>query len=386
MMAPKNLLLALIGLAVLAGSIYQFGGFKNRKSDGIEIKSNMPPSIELTDSDVIVAQKISMTQGLPISGTLKAVRSAMVKARVAGELIALEAREGDAVRAGQVIAKVDATEYLAKQRQAQQQAEAARAQVEVAQRQYDNNNALVNQGFISKTALDISMANLNGAKATYQAALSALDVASKAVEDCNLKAPLNGFISQRLVQVGERVSIDARIVEVVDLSQLELEATLTSADAMNVKLGQLAKLFIEGSLQEVTAKVLRINPSTQIGSRSVLVYLGVQGQPFLRQGVFVQGSLGTQKVQAVVVPLESVRSDQSEPYVQTIQEGKVVHVKVSIGIKGEVEGQAMMATQEISEGMKVLTPSAGAVRDGTLVKALNGTKAPTGTVSTGTKP
>jgi RND family efflux transporter MFP subunit len=386
MMAPKNLLLALIGLAVLAGSIYQFGGFKNRKSDGIEIKSNMPPSIELTDSDVIVAQKISMTQGLPISGTLKAVRSAMVKARVAGELIALEAREGDAVRAGQVIAKVDATEYLAKQRQAQQQAEAARAQVEVAQRQYDNNNALVNQGFISKTALEISMANLNGAKATYQAALSALDVASKAVEDCNLKAPLSGFISQRLVQVGERVSIDARIVEVVDLSQLELEATLTSADAMNVKLGQFAKLFIEGSLQEVTAKVLRINPSTQIGSRSVLVYLGVQGQPSLRQGVFVQGSLGTQKVQAVVVPLESVRSDQSEPYVQTIQEGKVVHVKVSIGIKGEVEGQAMMATQEISEGMKVLTPSAGAVRDGTLVKALNGTKAPTGTVSPGTKP
>ena len=386
MMAPKNLLLALIGLAVLAGSIYQFSGFKNRKAGGVEIKSNMPPSIELTDSDVIVAQRISMTQGLPISGTLKAVRSAMVKARVAGELIALEAREGDAVRAGQVIAKVDATEYLAKQRQAQQQAEAARAQVEVAQRQYDNNNALVNQGFISKTALDISMANLNGAKATYQAALSALDVASKAVEDCNLKAPLNGFISQRLVQVGERVSIDARIVEVVDLSQLELEATLTSADAMNVKLGQLAKLFIEGSLQEVTAKVLRINPSTQIGSRSVLVYLGVQGQPFLRQGVFVQGSLGTQKVQAVVVPLESVRSDQSEPYVQTIQEGKVVHVKVSIGIKGEVEGQAMMATQEISEGMKVLTPSAGAVRDGTLVKALNGTKAPTGTVSTGTKP
>ena len=69
MMAPKNLLLALIGLAVLAGSIYQFGGFKNRKADGIEIKSNMPPSIELTDSDVIVAQRISMTQGLPISGT-----------------------------------------------------------------------------------------------------------------------------------------------------------------------------------------------------------------------------------------------------------------------------------------------------------------------------
>lgn len=357
-----------IAAALLILAFAAFGLLKSRQTASVaNVKTNVTSSVELVAGDVVMAQQISMTQGLPVSGTLKAVRSAIVKARVAGELMLLEVREGDAVIAGQVIAKVDTTEYLARQRQTQQQAEAARAQMEVAQRQFDNNNALVNQGFISKTALETSIANLNGAKATYQAALAAFDVASKALEDCQLKAPLSGLISQRMAQPGERVSPEARIVEIVDLSQLELEATLTSVDAMTVKVGQVAKLWVEGTTQEVMAKVVRINPSTQVGSRSVLVYLALQAHPLLRQGLFVQGSLGTQKVQAVVVPLESVRTDKAQAYVQTVQNGKVVHVNVALGAKGEADGKAVMALKEVAEGTQVLAPSAGAVRDGTPV-------------------
>ena len=367
-LSKRNILIIGLLIALIAVGMYKFVAYKNKPADGLstKVQANLP--IELTVSDVFNAQSISMTQGLPISGTLKATRSAMIKARVAGELVSLEVREGDAVRAGQIIAKVDPTEYLAKQRQAQQQAEAARAQVEIAQRQFDNNNALVNQGFISKTALDTSIANLNAAKATHQAAISALDVASKAVDDCSLKSPLNGFISQRLAQTGERVAPDTRIVEVLDLSQFELEATLTPADALSVKVGQPAKLNIEGSTQEVFAKVLRINPSAQVGSRSVLIYLGIQGHPALRHGLFVQGSLGTQKIQTVVIPLESVRTDKSVPYVQVAQDGKVVHLKVSLGAKAEVDGKVMMAVPEIAEGTQVLAMSAGALREGALIK------------------
>ena len=367
-LSKRNILIIGLLIALIAVGIYKFVAYKNKPADALstKVQANLP--IELTVSDVFNAQSISMTQGLPISGTLKATRSAMIKARVAGELVSLEVREGDAVRAGQIIAKVDPTEYLAKQRQAQQQAEAARAQVEIAQRQFDNNNALVNQGFISKTALDTSIANLNAAKATHQAAISALDVASKAVDDCSLKSPLNGFISQRLAQTGERVAPDTRIVEVLDLSQFELEATLTPADALSVKVGQPAKLNIEGSTQEVFAKVLRINPSAQVGSRSVLIYLGIQGHPALRHGLFVQGSLGTQKIQTLVIPLESVRTDKSVPYVQVAQDGKVVHLKVSLGAKAEVDGKVMMAVPEIAEGTQVLAMSAGALREGALIK------------------
>ena len=374
--------IAFVALAGLLTLGFQKGWIGKRATQSSALKTNGPVSIELSDGDIAIAQKMTMTQGLPISGTLKAVRSAMVKARVAGELVLLEVREGDAVKIGQIVARVDNTEYLARQNQNKQQAEAARAQVEVAQRQFDNNNALVNQGFISKTALDTSISNLNGAKASYQAALATLDVATKALDDSVLKAPLNGFVSQRFAQPGERVAPEARIIEIVDLSQLELEATLTSAQAMNVKLGQIAKLNVEGTHEEVSAKVLRINPSTQTGSRSVLIYLGLQSHPILRQGVFVQGSLGTQKVQAIVVPLESVRSDKTKPYVQAIRDDKVIHIQVELGAKGEANGQAVMALKEIEEGALLLAPSAGAVRDGTLVT--RAPKAPTAT--TGAKP
>jgi RND family efflux transporter MFP subunit len=368
MLIPKKyalgiLVLALAGLTALS---FQKGWIGKRTTQSVAVKSNAPLSIEMAEADIAIAQKMTMTQGLPVSGTLKAVRTAMVKARVAGELVMLDVREGDPVKMGQIVARVDSTEFLARQRQAQQQAEAARAQVEVAQRQFDNNNALVNQGFISKTALETSIANLNGAKATYQAALAALDVSTKALDDSVLKAPLNGFVSQRFAQPGERVAPEARIIEIVDLAQFELEATITSAEAMNVKLGQIAKLIVEGTSQEISASVLRINPSTQTGSRSVLVYLGLQSHPLLRQGVFVQGSLGTQKVEAIVVPLESVRSDKTKPYVQTLQDDKVIHLQVELGAKGEANGKAVMALKEINEGTLVLAPSAGAVRDGTL--------------------
>ena len=368
-MISKKLSFGIFILAVAGGIALglQKGWIGKRAAPTEMAKSSSPVSIELSETDIAVAQTMTMTQGVLVTGTLKAVRTAMVKARVAGELVMLEVREGDAVKMGQIVARVDNTEYLARQRQAQQQAEAARAQVDVAQRQFDNNTALVNQGFISKTALDTSMANLNGAKASYQAALSALDVSTKALDDSVLKAPLNGFVSQRFVQPGERVAPEARIIEIVDLSQLELEATLTSAEAMNVKVGQIAKLNVEGTSQEVSARVLRINPSAQTGSRSVLVYLGLQSHPLLRQGVFVQGSLGTQKVQAVVVPLESVRSDKTKPYVQTLQDNQVVHLQVELGAKGEADGKAVMALKEIKEGTRVLAPSAGAVRDGTLI-------------------
>jgi RND family efflux transporter MFP subunit len=281
-------------------------------------------------------------------------------------------REGDRVTQGQVVARTDPTEYLARQRQTQRQVDAAMAQVEVAQKQFDNNQALVDQGFISKTALDTSLSNLTGAKANHLAAVAAWDVTRKAVDDTTLKAPLSGLIAQRLAQPGERLAIDARIVEIVDLRQLEVEAAVPPADAANVRIGQSAILKMEGSTTPVNARVLRINPSAQAGSRSVLIYLGVQSTPELRQGLFVQGQLATTRVSALAVPVTAVRTDKPQPYVQWIDKDQVRHMTVSLGIRGEAEGQVMVGISssdaQLTEGIQLLTASSGAVREGTRVK------------------
>ena len=334
--------------------------------------------IELSASDVVPATQMDMVLGLPVSGTLKASQSAMVKARVAGELMDLVVREGDEVKAGQVIARIDPTEYQARERQAKQQADAALAQVEIAQKQFDNNKALVDQGFISQTALQNSSASLNGAKATHMAAMAALDVARKALDDASIRSPISGQIAQRLAQPGERMALDARIVEVVNLSQLELEAALPSADASLVRAGMKAQLKIEGMDEPVTAKVLRISPAAQAGSRSVLVYLGVVGQDGLRQGLFAEGTLGTRTVKALAVPLSSVRTDKPQPYVQVVEADQVRHVTVQTGTRSEKTTQnitlSWVEVQGLAEGAQVLTASAGAVREGTQVKFTAGVR------------
>jgi len=324
--------------------------------------------VELAAGDVVKAQTRELAQGLPISGSLKAVNSALVKARAAGELQSLTVREGDAVKAGQVIARVDATEYNSRVQQAQQQADAAKAQIDIAQRQWDNNKALVDQGFISKTALDTSWNNFAVAQANHKAAMAAVEVARKTLDDTILRAPISGVVSQRLAQPGERVAVEARVIEIVDLSRLELEATLSAADSVDVRVGQQATLQIEGSGRAVLARVARINPSAQAGSRSVLAYLAIADATGLRQGLFAQGTLGTGKTSALAVPLSTVRTDKPAPYVQVVEDGRVAHKSVEMGARGEADKEVMVAVKGLAPNAVVIKGSIGSLREGTAVR------------------
>lgn len=372
--------IALIVLAAIGVSIMRALQARKAQQETVAAataaNAKAPSVIELATTDVVKAQVKELAIGLPISGSLKAANSAFIKARVAGELQGLTVREGDAVKAGQVIARIEVTEYAARQQQAQDQADAAKAQIAIAQRQFDNNKALVDQGFISKTALDTSLATLNSAQATHRAALSNVAIAKKAMLDTVLRSPISGVVSQRLAQPGERIGVDGRVVEVIDLSRMELEANISAADALDVKVGQTAMLTIEGSATPVSSQVVRINPNTQAGSRNVLVYFNIAntaGQTLnLRQGLFAQGSLGTAKVSTLTVPLSAVRNDRPTPYVQILEGNVVKHVSVELAQRGEVaangRSETVVAVKGISENTQVLVGSLGAVREGTTTK------------------
>ena len=360
---------ALVLLALIAVVAMGWRGYAarqaTRQAQSAPVKD---PVMELSAIDLATAHVVELTSGLPISGALKAVNSAIVKARVPGELQGLTVREGDRVEAGQVIARVESTEYADRVRQAQQQADAAKAQVEIAQRQVDNNAALVRQGFISKTAADNSLASLNTAQANHRAAQAGIDVLRKSLADTVLRAPISGQVSQRLAQPGERVAPEARIVEIVDLSRLELEASISPADSVAVRVGQQALLRIEGVAQPVAATVARINPSAQPGSRSVLIYLTVAAQPGLRQGLFAQGQLATETQRALAVPLNAVRTDKPLPYVQVVEGDRIAHRTVQTGVRGQVDGELWVAVQGVADGARLLRGAAGVVRERTQVK------------------
>jgi RND family efflux transporter MFP subunit len=335
-----------------------------------------PQAMELTASDMVTARVQPFNRTLPISGSLKALDSAVVRAKVAAEVKSLSVREGDAVQAGQTIGQLDTLEVDLRVQQADQNAASAKAQWDIAQRALNNNRALVAQGFISATGLETSISNEAAARATYEAALAAVNLARKARTDARLVSPISGLVSQRLVQPGERVAVDAKLVEVVDLSRIELEAAVAPEDIGRVAIGQTARLAAEGLDGPVTARVARINPSTQAGTRAVLVYLRLDPRPQLRQGLFLTGAIDLSTASALTVPLSAVRVDQAQPYVLAVVGGRVEQRKVTLGQRGElpIDGQTesvVELTSGVADGTVLLRGSAGALRDGTAVRVLD---------------
>ena len=344
--------------------------------------TNTSTASELLAANVSTLELQTLLHTLPVSGNLKALNTVTIKARAAGELLMLNGREGDSVKAGQTVAKIDPSEFQRKLRQAEQQADAAKSQIDIAQRQFDNNKALVDQGFISKTALEASEATLLGAKATYNAASAGADVARKSLDDTVLISPINGQIAARLAQPGERVSIDQKLLDIVDLSSLELEATLSPADSIEVRVGQTALLTLEGNDVPVNAVVQRINPNVQANSRSVLVYLRLQNVQGLRQGLYGQGQLELGRQQVLALPLEMVRTDKPQPYVQMLVNGQVVHQNVTLGKRGNIskdDATVWVEVKGIDRGAQVLSSRAGSMREGL---RLNIVSAPAPTTTT----
>ena len=333
-------------------------------------------ALELTRGDYTVVGLVDLGTSLAVTGSVKAVQSAVVKARVAGELKRLTVREGDRVAAGQLLGQIDATEYQLRLRQAEDQAQAAQAQLDIAQKALDNNKALVNQGFISRNALDNSVSSAAGATASLQAARAGAELARKAVGDSEIRSPIAGLVAQRLVQPGERVSVDARLLEVVDLSRLELETAVAPEDVVQLRLGQAALVQVDGLPQPLPARLVRISPSAQAGTRSVLAYLELPATAQaagLRQGLFGRGQIELLRKRALVVPSNAVRYDQAKPYVLTVVDGKAAVRPVTLGAAGSVvlsgapEG-VLEITSGLEAGVTVLRGTVGALREGTRLK------------------
>lgn len=370
---------ALLAVAVLASGAWRAQSTRQARQHTLQEQAQRSPApLMLQKSELLALVPRHLQLDLPISGVLKARQQAFVKARAAGELQGLQVREGDSVRAGQALAQIDATENAARLRQAEQQAQAAAAQLAIAQRQLENNRALVGQGFISPTALQTTQANWDAAQANHLAAQAGVELARKALHDTVLRSPIDGQVAQRLANNGERLGVEARVLEIVDPRELELEALLAPADALQVRLGQSAQLRLQGqdSGPSVRATVVRINPSAQASSRALPVYLLLEraattdaATAALRQGQYVQGVLTVGSAQVLALPLEVVRTDKPEPYVQALENQRVVHRSVQLGARSLLNGQTWVAiTHGLSEGEQVLAASVGLLREGTEVR------------------
>ncbi|MFM0335559.1 efflux RND transporter periplasmic adaptor subunit [Paraburkholderia fungorum] len=331
--------------------------------------------VEFAPEDLTTVSRRTLSETLPLTGSLRAVTQAAVKSKVAGSALEVEVREGDSVKTGQILARIDARDYLARAEQTRGQMAAMAGQLDIAKQTLDNNRVLVEKGFISKNAFDTAQSQYEIARANLDAAKAALASSNLSLADTVVRSPLDGQIASRSVEPGEKVAVDTKLFDVVDLRTLELEAPVPVGEIGRVRIGQPVRIAFDGIDAPVLGAITRINPAAQAGSRSIMVYVRIANpSATLRVGMFGTGTIAVGSRQNVlVVPATAVRTDGTRRSVYALIDGKLVEQPVQTGATGDADGEGNDdAWTEISGGplalgQQIVRNNLGSLRIGSTV-------------------
>ena len=325
---------------------------------------------ELASGDVAAIDARSLAVSLPLSGSLAPLSSATIKSKISGVVEATTVQEGMAVGAGQVLARIDQADLRARLQQQQAMLDEAQAKLSMATKNEANSEALLSQKYISQNAFDSTQNTVALARANVKSAAAMVEIARIALNDGIIKAPISGIVSKRHVQAGEKLAPDMPIYSIVNLSELTLEAQVPASEIPRVKVGQDVRFKVDGfQKREFEGKVARINPATEAGSRSMLVYIAVRNDDSaLRAGMFAKGSIVTERSGvAPIVPMTALRDEQGKQVVYKIENGKVVAQPVTLGLRNDDEGYVEV-TDGLDKGAHVIVSKLNAVKPGAQVK------------------
>lgn len=181
--------------------------------------------LEFADADVYTVQVDPLGRTVLISGTLDPARQAFVKSTVSEALLQCHVRGSERVVRGAVIAEVDTTDARSRLAAALADQGERHARQSIAARNRDTNLRLLQQSFISQSAFDQLQSTFQSTEAAVRWADAQVAMARKAIDDAQVRAPLSGTVAMRYVNPRERVTADAPILSIVDLSNVEVEAS-----------------------------------------------------------------------------------------------------------------------------------------------------------------
>ncbi|HEX7055233.1 MAG TPA: efflux RND transporter periplasmic adaptor subunit [Burkholderiales bacterium] len=324
-----------------------------------------PKALEFLPGDLYTVEPRTLERTLPLTGTLAPLVEATLRAKVAGELVELAAREGEPVREGEVLARIDPTELRARVAAREADVAAARAQLVWAEKNRATQRALLEKRFISQNAYDNVESNYRVALARLRAAEAELALARKSLGDSVLRAPFSGVVAERFAKPGERIAVDARVVSLVDLSRLELEAAVPASEIAQVRVGQALEFRVDGFGERTFAgRIERINPATVAGSRSINVYAAIDNPGGeLRAGMFAHGTAILERIAgALFIPAAAVRREGGRPFVYALADARVVRRPVTLGAPDSTGWVQVL--DGLRAGERIVRANLGVLREG----------------------
>ena len=376
---------AVVVVAIGAGVAIKAGKGAAAVPAGSVLAANAPAgkaeetALDFTLAEAARPESLALPQVIEFSGALVAPNTAMVRAKATGTLLSLDVQEGQRVKAGQLLGRIDVSDLASHVAERAANLAVVKNTLTQAQRTHESNVHLADDRFISPIALDNSKSQLDSARAQVAGAEAALDSSRIALRDASLVAPISGIVSKRYVVAGEKVIAEQQVVTIVDLRLLELAGTVGTQDVARLSAGMPVILKIEGVDKPLEGRLARIAPAVEAGTRSIGVAVQLQNpQEMLRAGQYAvaQVQIGD-ATPRLTVPIGAISSASGQEYVWTVEGGKLLRRTVTTGRRDPVRGRA-----EVLEGLKGDALVLGARFD----KLREGAKARVVTVATAATP
>lgn len=340
--------LIVLGLVVTVGGLVAFRGVSAKKE---EKKPDAAKVFEFAPGDIAQLKPTQLGQIIPISGTVRPLLQATVKSKVAAEVAKVHVQEGERVQAGQVLISLDSADLKARHDTQLAALAEAKAKLDLARKNQDNNKALLAKNFISQNAFDNVLNSVEVAQASHRSAEAQAAIAQRALNDANIRAPFAGIVAKRWVNTGDKVAGDAPVAALVDLGRMELEAQIPVSEIPFVQVGQEINFKVDGFTErQFKGKVERINPSAESGSRSIAIFVTLPNpDSALKGGMFANGTLAaTQRTAVNVVPMLALIEEGGQAFVYALKDGALERKPVTVGTKSIERGLV-----EIREGLAV---------------------------------
>ncbi len=286
---------------------------------------------------------------------LDSVAESQVVAKTSGVALAVLAEEGDHVRAGQVLVRLDPD-------RARLQAAQSAAQVRKLEANYRRAQQLASQQMVSANDLDQLKYDLENARA-------ANNLANLELSYSNVTAPIAGVIASRSIKPGNFVQINTPIFRIVDDSRLEATLNVPERELSTLKAGQPVVLQVDAMPGKTfEGKVDRVAPVVDSGSGTFRVICAFDGKGELQPGMFGRIRIDyDQRADALVIPRAALLDDQGDPAVYAVRDGKAARVPIKTGY---TEGEWTEVRQGLKAGDEVVTAGKSALRDGSAVQVI----------------
>ena len=357
--------LAIVGILAVGGSLVGLRASQANK-DTAKKGDDAPKVFEFAAGDLAELKREALGRDIPLSGSVRPLLAATVRAKVSAEVARVGAQEGDRVAAGHALVVLDTADLKARAEAQNAAVAEMRARLDLARKNQANNKALLEKSFISQNAYDGVINTVQVAEANLRSADAQAAIAERALGDAQIRAPFAGIVAKRWVNVGDKVSADMPVVHLVDLSRMELEAQVPVSEIPYVKVGQEVVFRVDGFVgRPFTGRVERVNPSAEAGSRSISIFVALpNADGALRGGMFASGSLAARLGTEVdVIPMSAVLEEGGQSYVYVVKDGKVERRSVSVGARNKERG-LVEVREGLEHGVPVITVKGDGLKAG----------------------